>query len=397
MKGAIFSILPFVGLAFAQESACPAEPDETITETEVETVYKTATPTPALVADATTSPGSCGPSIVSVTMTEKVYVTVTYTSGTYVTPDAVKTIDVTSTSTLDIYTTVTLHPSGSVHPSGGYFSNSTTVALFKPSQLLSSAPATHTPIPPPRPTTTMSTIAALKPTSSTPSPAAATSTSASPSATAATVAPPTTQTKAGTTKRGSATWYGGNLSGGTCSFVGYTIPAGIYGTAISDFNWDTAGACGTCVSVTGPKGNTVKAMVVDQCPGCGPNHLDLFPDGFAALASPNAGNITVDWAVVPCGISSPIVLKNKSGTSKFWFSMQVMNANVGVAKLEVSTDGGASWKQTKRQPYNFFENPAGFGTDAVDVRVTSTDGKSIVVKNVGIKSESKTTAGGNFA
>ncbi|KAI0614717.1 Endoglucanase C-terminal domain subunit [Pyrenophora tritici-repentis] len=323
MKGAIFSILPFVGLAFAQESACPAEPDETITETEVETVYKTATPTPALVADATTSPGSCGPSIVSVTMTEKVYVTVTYTSGTYVTPDAVKTIDVTSTSTLDIYTTVTLHPSGSVHPSGGYFSNSTT--------------------------------------------------------------------------RGSATWYGGNLSGGTCSFVGYTIPAGIYGTAISDFNWDTAGACGTCVSVTGPKGNTVKAMVVDQCPGCGPNHLDLFPDGFAALASPNAGNITVDWAVVPCGISSPIVLKNKSGTSKFWFSMQVMNANVGVAKLEVSTDGGASWKQTKRQPYNFFENPAGFGTDAVDVRVTSTDGKSIVVKNVGIKSESKTTAGGNFA
>lgn len=394
MKSTMFSILPFVGLAFAQDSACPAEPEETVTETAVETVYETAFPTSsALVADATTSPDSCGPSTVSVTTTEKVYVTVSYTSGTYVTPDAATTIDVTSTSTLDLYTTVT------VHPSGGYFSNSTTVALFKPSSLgtslLSSAPATHTPIPPPRPTTTMSTLAAPKPTTSTP---VATSTSASPVASAtAAAAPPNTQTKAGTTKRGSATWYGGNISGGTCSFVDYTIPAGTYGTALSDFNWDSAGACGTCLSVTGPSGNTIKAMVVDECPGCGPNHLDLFPSGFAAIASPNAGNITIDWAVVPCGISSPIVLKNKSGTSKFWFSMQVVNSNVGVAKLEVSTDAGASWKQTKRQPYNFFENAAGFGTDVVDVRVTSTDGKTIVVKNVGVKSESKTTAGGNFA
>ncbi|EFQ85866.1 hypothetical protein CFE70_001761 [Pyrenophora teres f. teres 0-1] len=376
MKSTIFSILPFMGLAFAQESACPAEPEETITETSVEVVYETATPTPTLVTDATTSSDFCKPSTVSVTTTEKVYITVSYT------PDSTRTIDVTSTSTLNLYTTVT------VHPSGGYFVNSTTAALFKPSSattLLNSTSATHSPIPPPRPTATMSTVAAPKPTASTPpSPYAAS-------------APRFMKTRAGVTKRGSATWYAGNISGGTCSFVDYTIPAGIYGTAISDLNWDSAGICGTCLNVKGPRGNMIKVMAVDQCPGCGPNHLDIFTEGFAAIENLNAGNITVDWTVVPCGISSPIVLKNKSGTSKFWFSMQVMNSNIGVAKLEVSTDGGASWKQTKRQPYNFFENASGFGTDAVDVRVTSTDGKTIMVKNVSIKSESKTTAGGNFA
>jgi hypothetical protein len=52
-----------------------------------------------------------------------------------------------------------------------------------------------------------------------------------------------------------------------CSFTGYTIPAGIFGTALSDSNWDTANNCGVCVSVTGPDGNKVIAMVVDQCPG----------------------------------------------------------------------------------------------------------------------------------
>jgi expansin (peptidoglycan-binding protein) len=133
-----------------------------------------------------------------------------------------------------------------------------------------------------------------------------------------------------------------------------------------------------------------------QCPGCGSNHLDLYPDAFAKLADPSKGVINVSWDYVPCGITTPIVLKNKSGTSKFWFSMQVMNANVGVSKLEVSTDGGATWKATTRKPYNFFENPAGFGADSVDIKVTGTNGKVVTVKGVSIASNSLKTAGGNL-
>ncbi|KAF2261040.1 barwin-like endoglucanase [Lojkania enalia] len=196
---------------------------------------------------------------------------------------------------------------------------------------------------------------------------------------------------------GEATFYGGNVAGGMCSFTGYTIPSGIFGTALSDSNWAGAGNCGACVSVAGPDGNSIKAMVVDQCPGCGPNHLDLFPDAFAKLADPSKGVIPVSWSIVPCGITSPIVLKNKEGTSPYWFSMQVMNANVPVAKLEVSTDGGSTWMATTRQPYNFFEQASGFGTSSVDVRITSVSGGSIVVKGVSIEASSKTTATSNFS
>lgn len=58
---------------------------------------------------------------------------------------------------------------------------------------------------------------------------------------------------------GQATFYGGNTSGGHCSFSTYTIPSGIYGTAYA--NWDNSAHCGACISVTGPSGTKITAMV----------------------------------------------------------------------------------------------------------------------------------------
>jgi hypothetical protein len=60
---------------------------------------------------------------------------------------------------------------------------------------------------------------------------------------------------------GQATYYGGNLAGGTCSFSTYTLPSSLFGTALSDSNWDDAAECGACISVTGPNGNSITAMV----------------------------------------------------------------------------------------------------------------------------------------
>ena len=60
---------------------------------------------------------------------------------------------------------------------------------------------------------------------------------------------------------GESTHYGGNLNGGMCSFSTYTLPEGMYGTAFSGQAWEESGACGACVEVTGPNGNSIKAMV----------------------------------------------------------------------------------------------------------------------------------------
>lgn len=395
MKSVVFALLPLASLVLA-ESVCDAE-RKTVTTTEYERVTVTGV---ANKEKATPEASTCSRRTVTTTEVEKVTVTV----GAEGKP--IKTIDVTSTSTQYIETTITVRPTPGASAavsslSWGNYPNATYVAssiVVKPTPQAPEASSK-----PAAPTSQLpsfsiigqavaSTAAADTKPSTIPSSETKEPSEASPVPEAANDA----GTSAANSKRGEATFYGGNTAGGMCSFTGYTIPKGIYGTALSDANWDKAKACGQCVSVTGPSGTKITAMVVDQCPGCGNNHLDLYPDGFKALADPSKGIITVDWDFVPCGITDPIVLKNKSGTSKFWFSMQVMNANVAVEKLEVSTDGGKTWQATTRQPYNFFENPSGFGADTMDIKVTSSNGKSVITKGVSIAANSVKTGAGNF-
>ncbi|KAK4505036.1 hypothetical protein PRZ48_002999 [Zasmidium cellare] len=196
---------------------------------------------------------------------------------------------------------------------------------------------------------------------------------------------------------GEATFYGGNTQGGMCSFSDYTIPEGIYGTAISDSNWDDSEACGGCVKVTGPNGNSITAMVVDQCPGCGENHLDLFQDAFAQLADPSKGVIDVTWEYTTCPISSALEVQMKEGVSANWFSAHIVNANERVSDLQVSTDGGSTWQSgLTRQDYNYFEQSSGFGTDNVAIKAISVDGGSVVVKGCSVTGGSTKGGSGNF-
>ncbi|TGJ87990.1 hypothetical protein E0Z10_g736 [Xylaria hypoxylon] len=137
-------------------------------------------------------------------------------------------------------------------------------------------------------------------------------------------------------------------------------------------------------------------FIVDQCPECDPGHLDLFENAFKTLSPSSSNPLSTSYKFVDCPISSSLVLHNKSGTSAYWFSMQVVNANEPVSKLEVSTDGGSTWKSTTRQEYNFFENSSGFGTATVTVRVTGESGSTVVVKNVSVASDSQVTAVSNL-
>jgi expansin len=59
---------------------------------------------------------------------------------------------------------------------------------------------------------------------------------------------------------GQATYYGGNVQGGTCSFSTYTLPSGLSGTALSDSNWNNAQNCGGCAKVN-HNGKSVTVMV----------------------------------------------------------------------------------------------------------------------------------------
>ncbi|KAH0024150.1 barwin-like endoglucanase, partial [Aureobasidium melanogenum] len=196
---------------------------------------------------------------------------------------------------------------------------------------------------------------------------------------------------------GQATFYGGNTSGGQCSFTEYTLPSGVYGTALSSSNWDNAANCGACVSVKGPNGKSITAMITDQCPGCGTHHLDLYEDAFPNLAPKSAGVIDVTWDYVVCPITSPLSIHMKTGVSQYWFSAQVLNAKRRTTKLEVSTDSGKTWKAAARTTYNFFEISSGAGAASAWIRVTSETGSTVTVKNVSQTGDVRATATANYA
>ncbi|RAL62451.1 hypothetical protein DID88_005017 [Monilinia fructigena] len=197
---------------------------------------------------------------------------------------------------------------------------------------------------------------------------------------------------------GKASTYGGNTHGGACSFSTYTLPSSVFGTApLSSAFWDGSANCGRCVSITGPKGNKITAMITDLCPGgCSGYHLDLYTNAFTALGSLSQGVLDVTWDYVKCPITTPLQLHNKEGVSQWWFSIQVVNAAEGVSKVEVSTNGGSTWQPTTRKDYNYFENPSGFGTTKVDVKVTGISGSTVVVKDVAVTENSIFTASGNL-
>ncbi|KAK6858316.1 hypothetical protein PG995_006015 [Apiospora arundinis] len=203
---------------------------------------------------------------------------------------------------------------------------------------------------------------------------------------------------------GQGTWYGESCGEepcwqkGPCAFVDYVLPAGIDGsTCVSETIWDNAYQCGGCVSIT-YQGKKKIAMITNKTGG-NAQHLDMSPNMFSQLADKSLGEIGIQWEHVPCPIASPLQVRMHGGASQYWFAATVENAVYRTAKMEVSSDQGATWKPTTRDVNNFFklEGNGGTGSATAWVRVTSETGSQVVLKDVQMKSETTTKAGENYA
>jgi expansin (peptidoglycan-binding protein) len=136
---------------------------------------------------------------------------------------------------------------------------------------------------------------------------------------------------------------------------------------------------------------------VDECPGgCAGKTFDLFPTAFSSLALPSVGEIPITWDYVTCPITTPFVLRTKTGSSQYWFAIQVYNANQAITKLEVSSDSGKTWKSCVRQTYNYWLLASGTGTSTVSVRVTAKNGVVVTTANVPTAEGKSVTAAKNF-
>lgn len=177
----------------------------------------------------------------------------------------------------------------------------------------------------------------------------------------------------GEPKNGIATFYDADGSG-NCSFD--KTPGDLDVTALALPEYAASAACGSCLLVKGPKGE-VTVRVVDSCPGCEGNkvNLDLSAEAFAKIAEPKDGRVSISYQLVSCSTSGNVAYHFKDGSSQYWTAIQIRNHRLPIAKVEYKKSD--AWVAMNREDYNYFVESKGVGKGGVTLRVTAGDGQTI--------------------
>lgn len=178
----------------------------------------------------------------------------------------------------------------------------------------------------------------------------------------------------GATRTGEGTYYGATGEG-ACMLD--ASPGDLDVAALNAPDYQVAAWCGACAEVTGPRG-TVRIRIVDLCPECKSGDLDFSESAFAKIAEVAQGRVPITWNFVACDVSGPVQYRYKDGSNQWWTGVQVLNHRLPIAKLEFSQDGGQSFTEVPREDYNYFVTTSGFGAGSVQVRITATDGQTLV-------------------
>jgi expansin len=188
---------------------------------------------------------------------------------------------------------------------------------------------------------------------------------------------------------GIATYYDYSGAGGVA--CGFDITADTNVTAMNNAEFAESASCGSCLKVSGPKGE-ITVRVVDQCPGCDDHHLDLSEQAFAKIADPKAGRVSISYQLIACSVKGNMSYYFKDGSSKYWTAIQIRDHRVPIAKVEYKKNG--VYKDMPRSSYNYFIDADGVGDqpNGIALRVTASDGQ-VVEETIGDVVEGKLVAG----
>ncbi|RKR92880.1 expansin (peptidoglycan-binding protein) [Micromonospora pisi] len=193
-------------------------------------------------------------------------------------------------------------------------------------------------------------------------------------------APPT----GNTVHKGKATFYDSAGSGGNCSFP--SPPADRLYVALGPSEYAGAAACGGYLEVSGPKGK-VRVVVMDQCAGCAPGHIDLSDEAFARIADRAQGVVPVTYrAVMSPPLDGGLTFRMKDGASQWWFAVQVGNHGNPLRSVEAKGPGG-SFRAAARQNYNYWIIEGGLGPGPYSIRVTDVYGRQATATNIRMLAE----------
>jgi expansin (peptidoglycan-binding protein) len=194
-----------------------------------------------------------------------------------------------------------------------------------------------------------------------------------------------------TTYQGTATFYDTGNGDGACS---YGPTDDVMTAAMNHTDYETSRACGAYVLVRAG-GASVTVRITNECPlPCAPGQLDLSPQAFAELAAPSRGQIPITWTLLSPATSEKILIRYKTGSSRYWCAVQVIGHRNPVARLEVRTGNG--WTRLARTEYNYFLSEQGSGCGG-PIRVTDIHGERLTIDGIALRAEAVQPTGVQFA
>jgi|GEM_PF-6995823 len=169
--------------------------------------------------------------------------------------------------------------------------------------------------------------------------------------------------------------------GVACSFP--DLPLDGYYIGVPTGEYDGSADCGAYMDLNGPLG-TVRAQVVDRCPGCGPHQYDLSTAAFARIADPAAG-------VAQIGLSrvhnpsppSDLVYRMADGSSPGWLGLLFTDTGNPLSRVEIRPDSGGPGYTLTRGMDDYW-SISGPGAGPFTVLVTDADGHQVEVPGITI-------------
>lgn len=104
---------------------------------------------------------------------------------------------------------------------------------------------------------------------------------------------------------------------------------------------------GGCVEIQGSDG-TVVAEVVDQCPECAPNHLDLSTSAWQAVTNQLPSVIDIDWRRAPCDTNDNVLIDPAIGSNLWHLELIVRQSRYAVSQVQTRSAGTNAWIDASR-------------------------------------------------
>jgi expansin len=169
--------------------------------------------------------------------------------------------------------------------------------------------------------------------------------------------------------------------GAACSFPG--LPLDGYYVGVPTDEYADSAACGGYADLTGPLG-TVRAQIVDRCPGCGPHQYDLSTTAFTRIADPATGIAQITMSRVHNPSPPPdLVYRIADGSSSAWLGLLFTDTGNPLSRVEIRDESGGPGHTLTRGVDDYW-SISGAGPGPFALLVTDADGHQAEVPGISI-------------